>query len=84
MDGPEVHAKYVQDFFAIQFPQGDVPIWAVEALATADIHVTTTLTAPTPTVDGEVQTAAEVAPGQKVSESSCEEQADKKAKLVYE
>lgn len=45
MEGPEAHAKYVRDFFALQFPQGDVPLWVVEALATVDITVPTTLTA---------------------------------------
>ena len=46
MEGHEAHEQYVRNFFAIQFPQGDVPFWAVEALATADIHITTTLTGP--------------------------------------
>jgi hypothetical protein len=45
MEGPAAHEKYVKDFLALQFPAGDVPVWAVEALATANIHVTTTLTA---------------------------------------
>lgn len=46
MEGHEAHEAYVKNFFKIQFPNGDVPMWAVEALATADIHITTTLTEP--------------------------------------
>jgi hypothetical protein len=55
MDGPAAHEKYVRDFMAMQFPQGDVPVWAVEALATVDIHIETTLTADS--VGGEPQDA---------------------------
>lgn len=32
----------------IQFPAGDVPVWVVDALATADIHISTTLSAEDP------------------------------------
>lgn len=48
MEGHEAHEAYVRNFFKIQFPAGDVPVWAVEALATADIHITTTLTKDSP------------------------------------
>lgn len=43
MQGTEAYHKYVRDFMSIQFPAGDVPRWAVDALATADIHIDTTL-----------------------------------------
>lgn len=45
MEGTEAYHKYVRDFMSIQFPAGDVPLWVVDALATADIHIETTLTA---------------------------------------
>jgi hypothetical protein len=47
MEGPEAHEKYVKDFMAMQFPAGDVPVWAVEALASVDIRIETTLTTST-------------------------------------
>ena len=49
MEGPAAHTAYVEEFMRLQFPQGDVPVWAGEALATADIHITTTLSATTST-----------------------------------
>ena len=48
MQGPDAHEQYVRDFMKIQFPKGDVPTWAVEALATVGINITTTVTDETP------------------------------------
>lgn len=61
MDGHEAHEAYVRNFFKIQFPQGDVPVWAVEALATADIHITTTLTKDAPEKKEDLEGAAKKA-----------------------
>lgn len=62
MEGPAAHEQYVKDFLALQFSAGDVPVWAVEALATADIHVTTTLTADSQPGQVPVQEGAEERP----------------------
>lgn len=63
MEGPAAHEQYVRDFMALQFPAGDVPVWAVEALATADIHISTTLSsAPSTAPVGVGASIAEAAP----------------------
>jgi tRNA-guanine family transglycosylase len=43
MEGPAQHTEFVRQFFRVQYPEGDVPLWAVEALATVDIEVSSTL-----------------------------------------
>lgn len=47
MEGPEAFKTYVQRFLQLQFPGGDVPLWVVDALAVADIPVTTISTTAT-------------------------------------
>jgi hypothetical protein len=44
LEGSESFEKYVRTFLSVMFPRGDVPMWAVDALAEAGILVTTTLT----------------------------------------
>lgn len=78
MEGHEAHQRYVKNFFDIQFPKGDVPIWAVEALATADIHITTTLTAPS------VEENLGVGGGNEEEGEGGEEMVGKKAKVDSE
>ena len=79
MEGPAAHTAYVENFMRLQFPQGDVPIWAVEALATADIHITTTLSATTSTTatDATTSTGATAT----VSQTEEDVKVAKKAKL---
>jgi hypothetical protein len=43
MDGPAAFEQYVRSFFAMQFPDHDVPLWVVDALKTADIEIATTV-----------------------------------------
>ena len=43
MAGSDVYEEYIRDFLNKMFPSGDVPLWAVDALAHAQIGITTTL-----------------------------------------
>jgi queuine tRNA-ribosyltransferase len=43
--GKDSHVKYIQTFLSNMFPEGDVPMWVVDALASVDITVTTTIEA---------------------------------------
>ena len=80
MDGTEAYHQYVRDFMSIQYPAGDVPLWAVDALATADIHIETTLTthdaAPAATAASTVPVTDE-ADGADGAAAATEEQAEK-------
>ena len=44
MEGGDSFERYVKHFMGIQFPAGDVPLWIVDALSTADINITSTIT----------------------------------------
>lgn len=43
MEGSESFEKYVHNFLAKQFPNGDIPLWTVDALNEAGISVQTTV-----------------------------------------
>lgn len=43
MQGSTHFEVFVKNFLSAQFPQGNVPIWVVDALQEAGIAVTTTL-----------------------------------------
>lgn len=43
LEGPEAFEAYVKKFLNGMFPKGDVPLWVVQALAEADIEVSSTL-----------------------------------------
>jgi hypothetical protein len=43
--GDDEYEAFVLNFLSNMFPEHDIPLWAVEALATVNIRVTTTLTA---------------------------------------
>lgn len=43
LEGQEAFEVYVKTFLGGMFPKGDVPVWVVEALAEADIAITSTL-----------------------------------------
>lgn len=38
-----MYEQYIRDFLHNMFPLGDVPLWTVDALAHADINITSTL-----------------------------------------
>lgn len=81
MEGPAAHTAYVEEFMRLQFPQGDVPIWAVEALATADIHITTTLSATTSTTATAADTTTSTGATATLSQTEEDNKVAKKAKL---
>ena len=45
LEGDDEFEAFVLSFLQQMFPRGDVPLWTVEALASVDIHVSTTCTA---------------------------------------
>mmetsp|Transcript_25885 Transcript_25885/g.28247 ORF Transcript_25885/g.28247 Transcript_25885/m.28247 type:complete len:437 (-) Transcript_25885:139-1449(-) len=59
MQGSTHFEAFVKNFLSAQFPQGDVPVWVVDALQEAGIAVTTTLSRE----EAETSNAGEV-PGQ--------------------
>lgn len=57
MQGSTHFEAFVKNFLSAQFPQGDVPVWVVDALQEAGIAVTTTLSRE----EAETSNAGEVA-----------------------
>eukprot|EP01038_Epipyxis_sp_PR26KG_P011915 gene11915-15944_t len=43
IDGPEAFELYVKRFLSLQYPNGDIPLWVVDALQEANIIVTSTI-----------------------------------------
>ena len=43
LEGSAAHEAFINQFLTSHYPAGDVPLWAVHALASVDIHVATTL-----------------------------------------